>query len=57
MDPQVIVVRDLANAETVLALCDDISEEKRVVIGTIRAKDSAEALKPQPRSAPNQRRI
>jgi len=44
MDPQVIVVRDLVNAETVAQLCEDMVEEKRVVICTIRAKDSAEAM-------------
>ena len=44
LEPQVIVVRDLVNAETVAALCDDISEEDRVVVSTIRAKDCAEAL-------------
>jgi len=41
--PNVIVVRDLVDAETVAMLCREISEE-RLIIGTVRAKDSAEAL-------------
>jgi type II secretory ATPase GspE/PulE/Tfp pilus assembly ATPase PilB-like protein len=44
MDPQVVVVRDLVNAETVSMLCQEISNEKRIAIGTVRAKDCAEAL-------------
>jgi len=41
--PNVIVVRDLVDAETVAMLCREIPEE-RLIIGTVRAKDSAEAL-------------
>ena len=44
MDPQVLVIRDLFNDETVSQLCDDMASEKRVVISTVRAKDSAEAI-------------
>jgi type II secretory ATPase GspE/PulE/Tfp pilus assembly ATPase PilB-like protein len=41
--PNVIIVRDLVDAETVTMLCREISEE-RLILGTVRAKDSAEAL-------------
>jgi len=41
--PNVIVVRDLVDAETVAMLCREIPEE-RLIIGTVRAKDSAEVL-------------
>lgn len=42
-EPNVVVVRDLVNAETVRMLCAEI-EENRLMIGTVRAKDNAEAL-------------
>ncbi|MEN6458389.1 MAG: ATPase, T2SS/T4P/T4SS family [Thermoguttaceae bacterium] len=42
-EPNVAVVRDLLNADTVDLLCDEISEG-RLMISTIRAKDCAEAL-------------
>jgi type II secretory ATPase GspE/PulE/Tfp pilus assembly ATPase PilB-like protein len=42
--PNVVVVRDLVDAATVGMLCKDIAGEGRLVIGTIRAKDCAEAL-------------
>jgi general secretion pathway protein E len=41
--PNVVIVRDLVNAETVRLLCEEISDE-RLIFGTVRAKDSAEAL-------------
>lgn len=41
--PDVIVVRDLVNAETVSMLCREIPDE-RLILATVRAKDSAEAL-------------
>ena len=41
--PDVLVVRDLVNAETVSMLCQEIPDE-RLIVGTVRAKDSAEAL-------------
>ncbi len=41
--PDVIVVRDLINAETVRMMCEASSDEKTFV-GTIRAKDCAEAI-------------
>jgi type II secretory ATPase GspE/PulE/Tfp pilus assembly ATPase PilB-like protein len=43
MEPDVIVMRDLVNGEAVSMLCDK-AVEGRLVIGTIRAKDCAEAL-------------
>lgn len=42
-EPQVIVIRDLVNAETVKLLCQDIPRG-RFVLSTIRAKDAAEAI-------------
>jgi type II secretory ATPase GspE/PulE/Tfp pilus assembly ATPase PilB-like protein len=42
-DPNVVVVRDLVNGETVSLLCDAIPKN-RLIVGTIRAKDCAEAL-------------
>jgi type II secretory ATPase GspE/PulE/Tfp pilus assembly ATPase PilB-like protein len=41
--PDVIIVRDLVNAETVSMLCKEIPDE-RLIFGTVRAKESAEAL-------------
>ena len=43
MMPEVIVIRDLLNGETVDVLCDEV-EEDRLIISSIRAKDSVEAL-------------
>ena len=43
LHPDVIVVRDLVNGETLKLLCETIGE-KRLVISTQRAKDNAEAL-------------
>jgi type II secretory ATPase GspE/PulE/Tfp pilus assembly ATPase PilB-like protein len=42
MEPHVAVVRDLVDAEMVRLLCD--AAEERLVIGSVRAKDSAESL-------------
>jgi type II secretory ATPase GspE/PulE/Tfp pilus assembly ATPase PilB-like protein len=42
-EPHVIVCRDLVNGETVRLLCEEV-KSGRMVLGTIRAKDSAEAL-------------
>jgi type II secretory ATPase GspE/PulE/Tfp pilus assembly ATPase PilB-like protein len=42
-DPNVVVVRDLVNGETVGLLCDEIPKN-RLIVATIRAKDCAEAL-------------
>jgi type II secretory ATPase GspE/PulE/Tfp pilus assembly ATPase PilB-like protein len=43
-DPNVVVVRELVNAQTVSMLCQEIAEENRLMIGTVRAKDCAEAM-------------
>jgi len=43
MEPNVVVVRDLVNAETVQMMCEEIADN-RLLIGTVRAKDAAEAL-------------
>jgi type II secretory ATPase GspE/PulE/Tfp pilus assembly ATPase PilB-like protein len=42
-EPHAVVCRDLVNAETVGLLCKEV-ELNRLLIGTVRAKDSAEAL-------------
>lgn len=42
-EPNVVVIRDLVNAETVSILCQEIAEN-RFIISTVRAKDCAEAL-------------
>ena len=42
-EPQVAVVRDLVDGETVSLMCEEIAEN-RLMIGTMRAKDCAEAL-------------
>jgi type II secretory ATPase GspE/PulE/Tfp pilus assembly ATPase PilB-like protein len=42
-EPNVVVVRDLVNAETLSLLCQEIAEN-RLIISTVRAKDCAEAL-------------
>jgi type II secretory ATPase GspE/PulE/Tfp pilus assembly ATPase PilB-like protein len=41
--PDVLVVRDLVDGETVSMLCKEIPDE-RLILSTVRAKDSAEAL-------------
>jgi len=43
-EPDVVVLRDLVNGETVKLLCEEIAAENRLIISTVRAKDSAEAL-------------
>lgn len=43
-EPNVVIVRDLVNAETVNLLCQEIAKNERLIIGAIRAKDAAEAL-------------
>ena len=42
-EPNVVVVRDLVNAQTVSMLCQEVAEN-RLIISTVRAKDCAEAL-------------
>ncbi len=42
-EPNVAVIRDLVDAETVSLMCEEI-EDERLMIGSIRAKDCAEAL-------------
>lgn len=42
-EPEVVIVRDLVNAETVSWLCEEIPDG-RLIISSIRAKDCAEAL-------------
>jgi type II secretory ATPase GspE/PulE/Tfp pilus assembly ATPase PilB-like protein len=44
MMPNVLVVRDLVNGKTVEMLCEEIQEEGRLIISTIRARDCCEAL-------------
>jgi type II secretory ATPase GspE/PulE/Tfp pilus assembly ATPase PilB-like protein len=44
MMPNVLVVRDLVNAETVTMLAQDMLLENRLVLSTVRAKDCAEAI-------------
>ncbi|NLX95748.1 MAG: Flp pilus assembly complex ATPase component TadA [Rhodopirellula sp.] len=43
MEPNVVIVRDLVNSETIDMMCKEISK-KRLMIATIRAKDAPEAL-------------
>ena len=42
--PDVFVVRDLVNVETVKILCEQATDEKRLAIAGIRAKEAPEAL-------------
>lgn len=42
-EPNVVIVRDLVNAETTGLLCDEVAEG-RLIVSTIRAKDAVEAL-------------
>ena len=43
-DPDVLVIRDLVNGATVARLCQEIEDEERLIISSIRAKDAVEAL-------------
>jgi type II secretory ATPase GspE/PulE/Tfp pilus assembly ATPase PilB-like protein len=43
MEPNVVIVRDLVNAQTVSMMCREIVED-RLMISTIRAKDCADAI-------------
>ena len=43
-EPNVVLVRDLPDAETVSLICRELSASDRLVMGSIRAKDCAEAL-------------
>ncbi|MBN1912426.1 MAG: Flp pilus assembly complex ATPase component TadA [Pirellulales bacterium] len=43
MEPDVIVMRDLIDGEAVNLLCEEVADN-RLVVGTVRAKDCAEAL-------------
>jgi general secretion pathway protein E len=42
--PDVLVIRDLVNGETVNMLCEEIRNEDRLFLSTVRAKDSVDAL-------------
>ena len=42
--PDVIVVRDMIDAETVTLLCEQATQQERLVISTTRAKEAVEAL-------------
>jgi len=42
--PNVVIVRDLVDAQTVSLMCKETVAEERLMIGAIRAKDCAEAL-------------
>jgi len=44
MDPNVIVMRDLVDGDTLSLLCDEINNENRLLITTTRAKESSEAV-------------
>jgi type II secretory ATPase GspE/PulE/Tfp pilus assembly ATPase PilB-like protein len=45
MMPNVLVVRDMVNSETVEMLCEEIlDEDNRLVVSTVRARDCSEAL-------------
>jgi type II secretory ATPase GspE/PulE/Tfp pilus assembly ATPase PilB-like protein len=44
MMPNVLVVRDLVNGKTVEMLCEEIEEEGRIIVSTVRARDCSEAL-------------
>ena len=43
-EPNVVVVRDLVDGQTVSVLCRETVQNDRVMIGSIRAKDAAEAM-------------
>lgn len=42
--PNVLVVRDIPNVETMKIICQEIETNGRTIVSTIRAKDCAEAL-------------
>ena len=42
--PNVIVIRDLVNAQSLKLVCEEVESEGRMAISTVRAKDCAEAL-------------
>ena len=42
--PNVMVIRDMVNAQSIKLICKEIESDERLVIATVRAKDSAEAL-------------
>ncbi len=42
--PEVLVLPELYNAETVKLLCDEVLNENRLVISRVRAKEAVEAL-------------
>lgn len=42
--PDVLVIRDLVNGETVNMICEEARDEKRLFLSTVRAKDSVDAL-------------
>ncbi len=42
--PNVIVIRDLVNAQSLKLVCEEVETEGRMAISTVRAKDCAEAL-------------
>ncbi|MCE5303202.1 MAG: Flp pilus assembly complex ATPase component TadA [Planctomycetaceae bacterium] len=42
-EPNVVVVRDLVDAETLHLMCEE-TKENRMLIGTVRARDAAEAI-------------
>ena len=43
-EPNVVLVRDLPDADTVAQICGEVAQADRLVLGSIRAKDCAEAL-------------
>jgi type II secretory ATPase GspE/PulE/Tfp pilus assembly ATPase PilB-like protein len=42
--PDVVVIRNLADGDTARLMCEQVTEEKRLVLCGIRAKDAVEAL-------------
>ncbi|MGA2616616.1 MAG: ATPase, T2SS/T4P/T4SS family [Thermoguttaceae bacterium] len=44
LEPQVVVVRELVDSQTVRAICAEVAAKQRLVIGGARARDCAEAL-------------
>ncbi len=53
LEPNVVIIRDLVNAETIDMVCEEIAKD-RLIVSTVRARDAAEAplrvlaLKPTP---------
>ena len=43
-EPNVVIVRDLVDGQTVSLLCRETVQADRIMIGSIRAKDAAEAM-------------